>query len=215
MSTCYRMAHRADTDDPDGPIRFVVATEGRKADGIDLRMDRADLARYESNPVVLAFHDYWQLPVGRGENVTIEDGKLYADAVFDLDDPLGAQLDRKYRNGFMSAVSVGFDVYDVDDAGVPGRWEMLEFSAVPIPLDADAIKSPDRQARALVGALTDLRAGKVLSKSNEQLVEQAVEALSAVLEAAREDAEDDDRGAAGPSRLQAARRRLALHEATA
>lgn len=152
----YRMAHRADSD-PDGPLRFIIATEGRKADGIDLRMDNVDLARYQANPVVMALHDYSKLPVGRAENITVDGGNLLADAIFDLDDPLGAEIDRKYRNKFMSAVSVGFDLYDVDDSGVPARWEPLEFSAVPIPLDSDALLDSGRQVRALADALAEIR----------------------------------------------------------
>lgn len=218
MSIRYRIAHRAENDDPEGPLRFVIATEGRKGDGIDLRMDNVDLGRFQQNPVVMALHDYFQLPIGRAENVAVEDGKLMADAIFDLSDPRGAEIDRKYREGFMSAVSVGFDVYDVDDQGVPARWELLEFSAVPIPMDGDALVASGRQRAQAV--IDSLRAGKVLSASNKDAIEQAVQALTDVLEAAREEDKDegyDDEGRGGapqPSRLQLAKRRLRLRELT-
>ncbi|MFE2106646.1 hypothetical protein ACFXAF_12375, partial [Kitasatospora sp. NPDC059463] len=59
----------ADGSAESGPIPFVLATAGRKADGIDLRMDTLDLARYLSNPVLGYGHAYWGrdgLPIGRG-----------------------------------------------------------------------------------------------------------------------------------------------------
>lgn len=193
--------------DEDGPLRFVIATEGRKADGIDLRMDRLDLDRYHRNPIVLPSHDYRAAPVGRGENVTVEDGRLMADAVFDLDDPAGAELDRKYRHGFMSAVSVGFDVRGVDDDGVPDSWELLEFSTVSVPMDADAVLESERIARAF--AITEeLREGRVLSGRNRETVEQAMEALRSLLDAPSESASDDTNDE--PVDLSAHRRRLRL-----
>lgn len=155
MTMHRRMALRAETGESDGRLRFVLATEGRKADGIDLRMANVDLERFESNPVILALHDYWSLPVGRAENIAVEGKRLMADAVFDLDDETGAALDRKYRGGFMNAVSIGFDAYDVNENGVPTRWEPLEFSAVPIPMDAKALLDSGRQSRALMQALVE------------------------------------------------------------
>lgn len=215
MSLRYRIGTRVDSDDDQGPLRFVIATEGRKADGLDLRMDRLDLDRYRSNPVIQPQHDWRAWPIGRGENVEVRDGSLLADAVFDLDDPVGAEVDRKYRGRFLNAVSVGFDVHNLDEqTGMPERWELLEFSAVTIPLDADALVESGRMARAL--ALTEeLRAGKVLSSKNQTLVEEAIGALQSLLEAAKkadadeeqDDDPDDGRTAAG---IDIRRRRLQL-----
>lgn len=210
MSIRYRIAHRAETDDPDGPLRFVIATEGRKGDGIDLRMDNVDLGRFQTNPVVMALHDYFQLPVGRAENVAVEDGKLMADAIFDTADPRGAEIDRKYREGFMSAVSVGFDVFDVNDQGVPARWELLEFSAVPIPMDGDALVASGRQARALADALEEVRS----SRPDEDAVARIVEDTVLRLRAAEREPQGSEQSEI-PSALARAKPRLRLHEVTA
>lgn len=204
--TFHRTALRAPTDDPNGPLRFVIATEGRKADGIDLRMDNVDLGRYTGNPVVMAMHDYRTLPVGRGENIAVDGKSLLADAVFDLDDPVGAALDRKYRAGFMNAVSVGFDAYDIDEQGVPARWELLEFSAVPIPMDAGALLDSGRQARAVADLLTEIR-GEALNA--EQL------ALLGQLFAAPRETPEPDSGQDTSYELARALDRLRVVEATA
>lgn len=197
-----------------GPIRFVAATEGRKADGIDLRMDRVDLARYKANPVIMYGHDYFgreSLPIGRAEMVKVDGPRLLVDVAFDTDDEFAATVDRKVRSGFLNAMSIGFDAHNVDDDGVPESWELFENSIVPLPMDPNALVEAGR-ARALTSLLGQLRAGKVLSAKNKGLVTDAIAALQALLEAAGTEDDQDD-GRAGPlaaPRLAAARRRLQL-----
>lgn len=207
--------------DGTGPIPFIAANEGRMADGLDLRMETLDLSRYEANPVVMYGHDYFgreSLPIGRSE-MKVDGKKLLADVQFDLDDEFAAKVDRKVRNMFLNAVSVGFDAHDIGQDGVPARWELFELSVVPLPMDPGAVSdlSDGRQmalARMLGGF--DLRAGKVLSAKNEQLVQDAITALSALLEAAtkaKADDEDEDepRGLGDQiSRLAERERRLRL-----
>lgn len=136
-----RTKRQEDGEDETGPLRFVAATEGLKGDMWDLQMSGIDLSRFENNGVVLWAHDYWtQPPIGRAE-AFVEKNQLMADVEFDLDDPLGASVDRKYRRGFLNAVSIGFDfeLGAVDDAGKVSDWELLEISAVPVPMDPDAL----------------------------------------------------------------------------
>lgn len=124
------------------PMRIVAANEGRQADGIDLRMIGADLGRYLTNPIIGYGHDYWGregLPIGRAVSTAVEDTQLLIEPEFDQDDPFAVQVERKLRAGYLNAVSIGFDVYDVDDLGVPARWELFETSVVPIPMDAAAL----------------------------------------------------------------------------
>lgn len=135
--------------EPGSPIRFVGATEGEKADGIDLRMDGVDLSRFRSNPVVLWSHNYTSLPIGRGDPV-VDGGKLMIDVTFDQDDDFAQRVERKVRDGFLSTGSIGFD-FDVrewmesDDPAVR-EWELREFSIVPVPLDPDALVESGREA---------------------------------------------------------------------
>lgn len=124
------------------PLRIVAANEGRLADGIDLRMERADLTRYLANPIIGYGHDYWgrdQLPIGRAAATVIDGAQLLIEPEFDQDDEFAVAVERKLRAGYLNAVSIGFDVHDVDELGVPGRWEMFETSVVPIPMDAAAL----------------------------------------------------------------------------
>jgi hypothetical protein len=143
-----------DATEADGPIRFVMATEGPKGDGIDLRMDGADLARYRANPIVGYGHCYWgrnDLPIGRASNTAVDGKRLITDVVFDTADEFAATVDRKYRDGFLNAVSIGFDVHEWEDPkssyynpGVATKWELFELSAVPLPMDGKAVVESGR-----------------------------------------------------------------------
>lgn len=189
MSRMYLrgFAQRAEGDEStEGPIRFIVATEGKKADGLDLRMDGLSLDRFRANPVVMYGHDYYgrdSLPIGRAENIEVVDGQLLADTVFDLDDEFAAQVDRKYRGGFLNAVSVGFDIRGFDpETGVVDAWEMIEYSAVPIPLDPDAVVKAGRQrAIAFATALAEAGDSGALTEGSRSVVEEAIAALTALL----------------------------------
>ncbi len=213
---------RAEGEDgeKDGPLRIIAATEGVKGDGLNLTMDTADLKRFKANPIVGYGHSFWgreNLPIGRSLKTWTEDKQLMMDIEFDQDDDFARTVDRKYRSGIMNTFSIGFDAWNIGDDGKPEGWELFEVSAVPLPMDPDAVVEDGRdETLALVRALagvTDARAGKVLSKGNKKLVKDAVTALQALLSAAGdEDDEGDDRGAPkGASRL-IAERRLQLAE---
>jgi hypothetical protein len=202
---------------PGDPIPFVLATEGRKADGLDLAMANADLERFAANPVMMWAHEYWGrengLPLGRVDDVRVDGDKLRGNLVFDQEDDFAVRVEGKYRNRFLNAVSVGFDARDIDDAGVPGAWELYEVSAVPLPMDPNAVADDGRALARMLGSfgLADLsRAGKVLSAKNQGLVENAYTALGALLEAARKDEADDTDGDDGRTATPAldARKRL-------
>jgi hypothetical protein len=148
MSKFYTRAlcERAADGGKDGdPIRFVASTEGIKRDGKDLKVSSWRLDNYQSNPVVLWVHDYWgrTLPIGRAE-AAVEGKQLMADVAFDQADDFAKQVERKYRAGFLNAVSVGWkDVIE----GKEIFLDLLDISAVPVPGDPDALMV--RQYRAL------------------------------------------------------------------
>lgn len=153
----------------DGPLRVTAATEGQKADGLDLRMDRARLDRWRANPVVLLEHFPITLNagmpavIGRADNIDTEGSALKADVTFDTGSEIGAEIDRQYRAGFLHAFSIGFDHGEIDRAGQPEWWEPVELSAVPVPMDGDALVEDGRgqvvtMARAVMGSDRDVTA---------------------------------------------------------
>lgn len=138
------------------PLRFVAATEGRKADGIDLRMTGARLERFRANPVVLYGHRYFErdsLPIGKATSVDVEHGALVTEVEFDQGDEFARNVERKYREGFLNAVSIGFNVLEWESpnddyyrGGVATGWELVEVSAVPVPMDPSAVVESGRAA---------------------------------------------------------------------
>lgn len=224
---------RADDDQGDDtgkPLTIVAATEGRKGDGLNLTMKGAELGRFQDNPVVGYGHSYWGrdgLPIGRSDKTWIDGDALKMDIVFDSDeDEFARKVERKYRKRMMNAFSIGFDVWNIDDSGTPEGWELFEVSAVPLPMDPNAIVESGRDGhlalvRGLVGHRPDadefaqavmahldelqngpVRAGAVLSKKNKGLVENAITALQELLDAAgASDDQDDDARAAHKARL--------------
>lgn len=171
---------RAD-DDSDGgddtagkPLTIVAATEGRKGDGLNLTMKGAELGRFEANPVLGYGHSYWGrdgLPIGRADKTWIDGDALKMDLLFDQEDDFARKVERKYRGGYMNAFSIGFDVWNIDDAGVPEGWELFEVSAVPLPMDPNAVVESGRSRGFLEQTMSRL--------SREQLENVLFEGLAA------------------------------------
>ena len=136
-------------DDTRRELTFKISTAAIDRVGDTVAVDGWDLTQYLKNPVVLWAHDGSMLPIGKATKVWADNGALHAtaeftppgmvrfnDVVFDL-----------YKGGFLNAVSVGFR---------PTKWafsedkdrkygidfmsqELLEFSAVPVPANPEAL----------------------------------------------------------------------------
>jgi HK97 family phage prohead protease len=146
----------------DGPIWFTAATEGVKADGIDLRMEGAQLNRFRDNPVILFGHNSWgrtNLPIGRAIDVGVEGKRLRIGIEFDQEDEFARTIERKIRAKFLNAVSIGFDVQSWEkpgmnhwNGGIATKWELLETSVVPVPMDEKATVESGRSSDLAINA---------------------------------------------------------------
>ena len=146
-----RCAIVRNADSPLDHARFVASTSAPDRYG-DIVAQNWDLASYKRNPVILLNHNANALPIGKG-SVDVVDGALQVDVAFDMDDPIGAEVARKTKAGFMSAVSVGFNPIastprsqlpkDHVAYGTKGTYfekaELLEVSVVTIPANGDAV----------------------------------------------------------------------------
>lgn len=135
--------------DSERDMVFTISTASVDRVGDSINQDGWDLAAYKKNPVVLWAHDRYSLPVARSKEIWTDAGKLKAIPEF-----VGAELSRfadavrrYYEAGFLKAASVGF---------MPTKWawsedkdrkfgidfekqELLEWSAVPVPANAEAL----------------------------------------------------------------------------
>lgn len=156
----FRAIAEIQPDNPAGtPIRFVASTEQVARDGFIVDMAGWRLDNYRTNPVFLWAHDYASPPIGKAD-VLVEGGRLLADVTFDQGDDFARQVERKYREGFLSAVSVGFNAMAFNPPAQKGdaphitEAELLDISAVPVPSDPRALKG--RQRAALSQYLTEV-----------------------------------------------------------
>jgi len=126
---------QVDRAQTDGPLRFTLSSPGVKRDGLSLDLSRMNLDNFRQNPGMPWMHGRdpvrGSLPIGRWLNTRLEGGKLVAEADFDPGDAFARDVERKYRSGHLSSVSISWiPVRDGD--------ELLEASAVTVPADPDA-----------------------------------------------------------------------------
>lgn len=133
--------------------RFILSDSSENSYGYHVLSEGIDLTRFKANPVMFYNHDRFNMPIGRWENIAVEDGKLQADAVFDKKDELGATVAQKVADGFLNATSIGFKALAVeirDEALGESdkvrkkmyvtKSELMEVSIVDIPANRNAVK---------------------------------------------------------------------------
>lgn len=133
-------------------ISFIASTNSVDRYGDVINQEGWNIAAYERNPVVLLNHNANSLPIGKGA-VSVKDGQLMIDVEFDKDDELAQRVERKARNGFLNAVSVGFNPMEsIERSRLPkdhpayterggnyfNKSELLEVSIVTIPANSEA-----------------------------------------------------------------------------
>jgi hypothetical protein len=139
----------------DRRVLFTISKEVVDRDGDILRASGCDLTNYLKNKVFLGFHNSRDFPLGKTEDIWIEADRVKAIVYFPTVEELSTNPEQAsekakltdfcyhcYKTGMLNAVSVGFiplewtetkDGYDIT------KWELLEFSAVAVPANQDAI----------------------------------------------------------------------------
>lgn len=154
-------------DDPASPVLWCASTSGLKSDGIDLRAKDWELSRFHRHPVILWGHDYLgqRLPIGTGA-ARVDGERLLLDVTYDAGDAFALEVRRKALLGMIGG-SVGWETTD-------GRNVLLEFSNVPVGLDADSEVVRARSvavgrdlAAALARALSDGLRGELVGERHK------------------------------------------------
>lgn len=98
-----------------------------------------------NNPVVLFAHKYDEPTIGKCLGLEISDDEIVATTQF-ADTNLGNELYKLYKEGFMNAWSVGFipletgdKIFENQKGTTYTKWELLEYSAVPVPSNPQAL----------------------------------------------------------------------------
>ncbi len=149
-------------------VRYVLSTgtADRMNDTIDPTGWR--LENYRKNPVLLLNHDKRSLPIGRAVDVSVQGNKLVGAYQFATADeyPVADTVFRLVLGGYMPGGSVGFMpikyVFNEETNGIDFKeQELLEFSAVTVPCNPDAVALSYSGAKGLgisLKAFDELRA---------------------------------------------------------
>jgi len=159
------------------------------------------LDHYLKNPVLMWGHDYKRAPIGRAAWVKVAGKDIVSKGIFDKQDPLAVEIYGKYRRGFLRSFSVGFipkahRVPSEEDVEahpewkkvhrVYFKWDLLEYSAVPIPANPEALVQ-DQAEQELVAAFVrsigaevayEVLASEIVSKSPAVNLELCLQQLA-------------------------------------
>ena len=136
-------------------VLFTISKEVVDRDGDILRASGVDFSNYMKNPVFLSFHNSREFPLGKVIKFWVEGNEVKAIVYFPTleelsTDPNNASEKAKlvdftyhcYKTGMLNAVSVGFipiEWIETENGYDILKWELLEFSAVAVPANQDAI----------------------------------------------------------------------------
>ncbi len=188
---------------------FILHDESVNSYGFRMLTDGVLLDDFKKNPVMFYNHDDREMPIGRWENIRIEDGKILAEANFDRGDPRAKEIARKVEEGYISACSAGAWVLestsdaslyiDGQDAPTVTKWSLREGSICNIPANHNALALYDANGLRVGEAdiptileLTDRKlkitgkketmnevVKKILNLSNDATIDDAIVALRA------------------------------------
>jgi HK97 family phage prohead protease len=133
----------ADGEDRTLVVKISTSTPDRSRDIV--RAEGVQLDNYVKNPVVAFGHNYSGLSIGKTVEIQKVTEGIIAKVEFTPKGvyPLADQLYEMYKGGFMNAWSIGFipkKWVDKEDGGRDfEEWELLEYSAVLVPDNPEAL----------------------------------------------------------------------------
>lgn len=132
-------------DEKEGSLTAYVSTGARDRMDEVLLPEGVDLSKFKKNPVVLWAHNYDMPPIGKALWIKRDGVGLLSKVKF-ASTAFAQEIFGLYKEGMMQAFSVGFipkEHEDGDGEKKPRRtykkWEMLEYSAVPVPANPEAL----------------------------------------------------------------------------
>jgi hypothetical protein len=174
----------------DRMVQFTISKEVVDRDGDILRAGGVNFTNYMKNPVFLSFHNSREFPLGKVTKFWVEGDSVKAIVYFPTIEELSSNPDQAsekaklvdfcyhcYKTGMLNAVSVGFiplewtetkDGYDIT------KWELLEFSAVAVPANQDAIAEAVKSFgnEFAKGFITEEKSGKKISAATREILDK-------------------------------------------
>lgn len=151
----YSIGKDAEIDDNANTIGGYITTQSPDRVRDEVISDGIDTSSYMKNPVVLFNHDY-NLIVGKCVELRTERGRIYAKTFFA---PTAFAQEKKdlAKNGFLNTFSIGFKSINFtikDDGGwIFNKSELLEYSLVAVPMNAEAVITQRNVGNDQIGKL--------------------------------------------------------------
>ncbi len=154
LKTLFRefIATKESTDEDNTAIA-AISTDAIDRDKEVMLPKGVDFGNFNKNPVVLWAHDYSGTPVGKAQ--WVKQGRKYIKAKWEWADTEKAkEIKQLWDGGFLNAISVGFIISESHEPTpdeikknpewaevrwVIDKWELLEFSIVPVPANPEAL----------------------------------------------------------------------------
>ena len=174
----------------DRSVQFTISKEVVDRDGDILRASGVDFTNYMKNPVFLSFHNSREFPLGKVTKFWVEGNAVKAIVYFPPIEELSTNPEQAsekaklvdftyhcYKTGMLNAVSVGFiplEWVETENGFDILKWELLEFSAVAVPANQDAIAEAvksfgDEFAKGLVSKPME-KSGKRVSAETREIL---------------------------------------------
>ena len=192
----------------DRRVLFTISKEVVDRDGDILRASGCDLTNYLKNKVFLGFHNSRDFPLGKTEDIWIEADRVKAIVYFPTVEELSTNPEQAsekakltdfcyhcYKTGMLNAVSVGFiplEWVETENGFDILKWELLEFSAVAVPANQDAIAEAvksfgDDFAKGFVSKMESVeKDGRKISASTRKVLD-AIKGCGDEIEKCRND----------------------------
>ena len=156
--TLYRsVSHTVKATTGGKPLVFIASTQDEDRAGDVIQAKGWQLDRFRENPVYQWSHDYSSPPIGMVPRIWKSGTQLRNNVKFDSGNAFAADIERKFRDGFLKAQSVGFKAleFEARETAKGGNGflftaaELLEISAVAIPMNQAALmKAYEHAAKA-------------------------------------------------------------------
>jgi len=151
------------TDLGDRQIQFVISNEVMDRDEDVMIAKGCDFSNFAKNPQFLGFHSYWDFPLGRPVKWWVDQKQKQVNAIVyfpTIEELTGGKPENAsekvklvdttyffYKNKLLNAVSIGFNPVESTPnpeskrgwGSIISKWELWEFSAVPVPSNQDAL----------------------------------------------------------------------------
>lgn len=133
-------------EDNSRTLVVTISTKNPDRSNDEVMPEGCILENYMKNPVVAAFHNYHEPPIGKTLEINVSGDSIVAKVEFTPEgvNPTADMLYELYKGGFMNAWSIGFIPteysFKQNDRGmIINKWELLEYSAVLVPDNPEAL----------------------------------------------------------------------------